>query len=89
MMHSMMVINPDVEVYLLDTKGNIVTHLAPRKDDVVRAAVNLEPTISFIDEGGQRGVKGDDPRYICEKNILGSTSNESRTLDGLLLHHIS
>ena len=30
-MHSMMVINPSVEVYLLDTLGNIKFHVAPYK----------------------------------------------------------
>ena len=30
-MHSMMVINPSVEVYLLDTKGDIITYVAPHK----------------------------------------------------------
>lgn len=60
-MHSMMVINPDVEVYLLDEEGRILTHVAPYKK-VVRQSIAVEPIRNFIDSEGTLFVKGDDPR---------------------------
>ena len=41
-MHSMMIINPDVEVYLLNNEGKIIGHAAPDKK-VVRSKVDLAP----------------------------------------------
>ncbi|MFT4758900.1 MAG: hypothetical protein ACI9LN_000863 [Saprospiraceae bacterium] len=35
-MHFMMVINPSVEVYLLDTEGKIITYVAPNKKSQIR-----------------------------------------------------
>jgi len=61
LMHSMMVINPDVEVYLLDPKGEIIAHVAPKKK-VVRERVDLTPIKKFISDEGNQCVKGDDPR---------------------------
>lgn len=60
-MHSMMVINPDVEVYLLDQEGEILTHVAPYKK-VVRERVNTKPIKDFIKSEGSLYVVGDDPR---------------------------
>ena len=42
LMHSLMVINPSIEVYLLDKQGNIITHVAPFKR-VKLTEVSLEP----------------------------------------------
>ncbi len=60
-MESMMVINPDVEVYLLDDKGLILGHVAPYKE-VVRKEVSLAPIKAFIETKGEICMKGDDPR---------------------------
>ncbi len=66
-MHSMMVINPNVEVYLLNSNGTILSHVAPYKK-VVRESVNLEPIKSFLDAEGKVFIKGDDPRdFNCQK----------------------
>ncbi len=60
-MHSMMVINPDVEIYLLDNDGNIQFHVAPDKR-VVRNNVDLHPVEEFISKEGAISIMGDDPR---------------------------
>ena len=44
-MHSMMVLNPSIEVYLLDNQGNILNYVAPYKK-VKLESVNLNPIIS-------------------------------------------
>ncbi len=71
-MHSMMVINPSVEVYLLDTVGSIVTHVAPNKK-VKLTSVNLEPIKKFIQLKEDRPfLKGDDPRNPNTQNIFSA-----------------
>ena len=61
LMHSMMVINPDVEVYLIDANGKILTDVAPDKV-VVRHQVNMDPIRRFIATDGKSYILGDDPR---------------------------
>lgn len=47
LVHSLMVINPSIEVYLLDTRGKILSYVAPEK--VVKLQeVSLEPIKEFI-----------------------------------------
>jgi len=59
--HSIMVINPSMEIYLLDTKGNILTYFAPHK--VVKLnSVPIEPIKEFIETGGEKFVMGPDPK---------------------------
>ncbi len=71
-MHSMMVINPSVEVYLLDTTGTIITHVAPNKK-VKLKSVNLKPVKTFIQSGEDRPfLKGDDPRNPNTQNIFSA-----------------
>ena len=60
-MHSMMVINPIVEVYLLDPEGKILQYVAP--DKVVKLdRVNLTPVIKFVNDPEHTIIYGDDPR---------------------------
>ena len=60
-MHSMMLINPIVEVYLLDTQGVILNYVAPEK--VVKLKkVNLEPIKKFLGDKEHSIIYGDDPR---------------------------
>ena len=58
-----MIINPAVEVYLLDTDGRILGHGVPA-EQVRLDRVNIEPLEQYLREGGVvRGpVFGDDPR---------------------------
>ena len=60
--HYMMVLNPMVEIYLLDDGGKILAYFTGPTDRVVRSSVDLRPVKSFIDSGGDRLIMGDDPR---------------------------
>ena len=60
-MHSMMVINRSVEVYILDTKGNIIDYVVPFTS-VKREAVALAPVEDFIKNDGAQYIIGDDPK---------------------------
>jgi len=62
-MHSMMVVNPSLEVYLLDKDGGIITYVAPYKK-IKLEAVDLAPIKEFIAARKDKPfIKGDDPRH--------------------------
>ncbi len=58
--HNYMVINPSIEIYLLDIDGRILSYSAD-PDKVKRRAVSLQPIHSFL-RGGGYPLLGDDPR---------------------------
>ena len=60
--HYMMVLNPMVEIYLLDSSGNILSYFAGGDDKVIKTKINLEPLRIFADSRGYETVLGDDPR---------------------------
>ena len=71
-MHSMMVINPIVEVYILDTNGKILKYVAP--DKVVKLEqVNLAPIQKFISDPEHSIIYGDDPRNPGEYKTFSAT----------------
>jgi signal transduction histidine kinase len=59
--HQLMVINPSIELYLLDEQGGILAYSAP-EDVVKRTQVDLEPILKFLDGRARFPLKGDDPR---------------------------
>ena len=59
--HDLMVINPSIELYLLDRHGLIMGYNAP-EGKVKRTWVGLEPLQKFFDGHAQYPLKGDDPR---------------------------
>jgi signal transduction histidine kinase len=70
-MHSMMVINPSVEVYLLDPAGKILSYVAPYK--VVKLEeVSLGPIMTFLEDKQDKIIYGDDPRNPGEKKIFSA-----------------
>ncbi len=71
LVHSLMVINPSIEVYLLDTKGKILSYVAPEK--VVKLEqVSLAPVTDFINKTNTKIIYGDDPRNPGEKKIFSA-----------------
>lgn len=72
-MHSMMVINPSVEVYLLDTKGNIITYVAPYKK-VKLTKVSMGPITSFVEGKTKQIIKGDDPRNPGQLKVFSAAA---------------
>ena len=70
-MHSMMVINPSLEVYLLDPQGRILSYVAPEK--VVKLdKVSLAPIQSFFSDIRHNLIFGDDPRNPGEKKTFSA-----------------
>lgn len=82
-MHSMMAVNPSLEVYLLDPQGSILKYVV--LDKKVRLKnLNLSPVKQFLADNGQTFVLGDDPRNPGEETIFSATEvrNEGGQLEG-------
>ena len=71
LIHSMMAINPSVEVYLLNPDGEILSYVAPEK--VVKLKkVSLEPITQFLNDSLHNMILGDDPRNPGEKKTFSA-----------------
>lgn len=70
-MNAMMIINPDVEVYLVDRDGALITYAAPYKK-IVREKVSLAPLKKFIEAEGEISIKGDDPRSLTGQKVFSA-----------------
>lgn len=67
--HSTMVANPSVEVYLLDPDGNIVDYVVP--DTTVQLhRVNMAPIHQWLVTRDGDFPKGDNPKYPRERSIF-------------------
>jgi len=60
--HYMMVLNPMVEIYLLDTGGRILAYFLNPAEKIERNAVDLTPVREFVRSSGHRLSLGEDPR---------------------------
>lgn len=69
--HSIMIINPSLEVYLLEKDGRILTYFAPNK--VVRLKyVPLEPIKEFISSKDKPFILGPDPRNADRRKAFSA-----------------
>jgi signal transduction histidine kinase len=60
--HMMMVINPSIEIYLLDPEGSVLAYSAP-PGKVVREHLDLAPVRTFLEGSRSYPILGDDPRH--------------------------
>ena len=60
--HYMMVLNPMVEIYLLNTEGKILAYFTGPSDKVEKGSVDMGPVRQFVESGGDTLILGDDPR---------------------------
>ncbi|HEY5594624.1 MAG TPA: ATP-binding protein, partial [Nitrospiria bacterium] len=67
--HMLMVINPSIEIYLLDSSGRILGFSAP-PGKVKRREVSLEPIQRFLSKTAAFPILGDDPRDVSRKKIF-------------------
>jgi signal transduction histidine kinase len=58
--HNVMIINPSLELYLLDPSGRVVAHSMP-PEKVKRRRVSLQPINDFLAPDSQGLIMGDDP----------------------------
>ncbi len=66
-----MIINPSVEVYLLDRRGRIIGHALP-PESVVTDRVDLGPVQALIDGDGDMPLRGTDPRNRDSRKIFSA-----------------
>ena len=64
-----MVINPTVEVYLLDNDGNIISHDLPT-DSVLLHKISLSPIHEFLTDNSKRPLLNSDPRSPDNKKAF-------------------
>jgi signal transduction histidine kinase len=69
--HVLMVINPRVELYLLDTGGRILAYSAP-PGKVQRKAVDLAPVQAFLNGDFTPPLSGDDPRSLTRRKVFSA-----------------
>jgi signal transduction histidine kinase len=67
--HMLMVINPSIEIYLLDTAGTILAFSAA-PDRVKRKRIDLGPVRNLLAGHATLPVSGDDPRSIGGKKVF-------------------
>jgi len=67
--HMLMVINPSIELYLLDTEGKILSYSAP-DNRVKRSSVDTTPINTFLDEEFNYPLYGDDPRSSAKSKTF-------------------
>ena len=70
--HMMMVINPGIEIYLLDPRGRILEYSAP-PGKLQTTAVDLGPIFYFLESPApQLPLTGDDPRFPGAKRAFSA-----------------
>lgn len=67
--HLLMVVNPSIEMYLLDENGVILNFSAP-PEKVKRSAVSLDPIRTFLAHTDTFPILGDDPRDTSRKKVF-------------------
>ena len=82
--HSLMVINPNIELYLLGPDGVILSYNAP-PGRVRRGRVSLAPIRAFIDGAEAFPIRGDDPRDPQGRKVFSAAElREGPRLAGYL-----
>lgn len=69
--HTLMVINPGIEVYLLDPEGRILAYTAP-PGKVRRERVALGPVRAFLAGDSAMPIRGDDPRDPTREKVFSA-----------------
>jgi len=67
----LMVINPSIEIYLLDLQGKVLAYSAP-EGKVKRMAIALEPIKQFLEQDEGFPIEGDDPRDPERRKVFSA-----------------
>jgi signal transduction histidine kinase len=73
--HQLMVINPSIELYLLDEHGAVIGYSAP-EGKVKRSAVSLAPVQKFLSGDARFPLTGDDPRNVEGHKVFSAARIE-------------
>lgn len=69
--HMLMVINPSIELYLIDPEGTILEYSAA-PDKVKRKQVSLDPINTWLSGDMTFPLQGDDPRHLTRKKVFSA-----------------
>lgn len=69
--HMLMVINPSIEVYLVDTRGRILAYSAP-PGKVKRTHIDLKPVARLLHDAPTLPIRGDDPRHPARTKVFSA-----------------
>jgi signal transduction histidine kinase len=69
--HMLMVINPSIEIYLLDEAGTIIGYDAP-DDRIKRTRVDMAPVRQFLAGEARFPLAGDDPRSPDRQKVFSA-----------------
>jgi len=69
--HMLMVVNPSIELYLLDPNGKIIDHAAPA-ERIKRSQVDLQPIQQFLSGDAMFPLSGDDPRDAQRAKVFSA-----------------
>ena len=72
--HYMMVLNPMVEIYLLDPTGRILAYFLNPAERIERGTVDIGPVRDFVQSGGHRLSLGEDPRSTTRERPFSAAS---------------
>lgn len=64
-----MILNPSIEIYLLDSDGHVLDH-NQRAESIVRQQVELQPINQFLVAETRFPLRGSDPKSIEKKKIF-------------------
>jgi two-component system OmpR family sensor kinase len=67
----LMVINPSIEIYLLDLQGQVMAYSAP-EGKVKRKTIALEPVKHFLEAKDRFPIEGDDPRDPTGQKVFSA-----------------
>lgn len=70
-----MVVNPTLEVYLIDAAGNVLAYDAP-EDKIKRKRVDPGPAHAYLNQAGAVMVLGDDPRSLDDQKPISVAAIE-------------
>ncbi|MDH3285981.1 MAG: HAMP domain-containing protein, partial [Acidobacteriota bacterium] len=71
--HMLMVVNPAIEVYVLDEAGKILAYSTP-PGEILRNNVSLEPIRKFLAGDPELPLLGDDPRHAGGRKVFSAAA---------------
>jgi signal transduction histidine kinase len=80
--HYMMVINPNVEIYLVDSEGNILSYFTGEGKSIKRNTIDTKPLEQFQASNGYESILGDDPRTENEKKPFSAAAMQINSEPG-------
>ncbi|MEO0972323.1 MAG: histidine kinase dimerization/phospho-acceptor domain-containing protein, partial [Pseudomonadota bacterium] len=73
--HTVMIVNPTVEVYLLDAEGHLLAYDAP-EEKIRRRQVDVGPIERFLAANAPMPTRGDDPRSDDARKLFAAAALE-------------